>query len=101
MDEECLKLSAYFGERRREGGRFVAETMLSLYEQRRVASSIALRGIAGFGQRGHAWRSRGDHRATLERRLDHLLSQFDQAARTPTTVLVAAELPISSPMSPI
>ena len=53
MDEECLKLSAYFGERQREGRRFVAETMLSLYEQRRVATSIVLRGIAGFGSRHH------------------------------------------------
>jgi PII-like signaling protein len=51
MDEECLKLSAYFGERQHEGGHFVAETMLRLYEQRRVASSIVLRGIAGFGSR--------------------------------------------------
>ena len=53
MDEESLKLSAYFGERQREAGRFVAETMLSLYQQRRVATSIVLRGIAGFGSRGH------------------------------------------------
>jgi PII-like signaling protein len=56
MDEECLKLSAYFGERQHEGGRFVAETMLSLYEQRRVATSIVLRGIAGFGSR-HSFRT--------------------------------------------
>src|SRR6201996_3043982 len=51
MDEDCLKLTAYFGERQRVGRRFVAETMLSLYEQRRVATSIVLRGIAGFGSR--------------------------------------------------
>ena len=53
VDEACLKLSAYFGERQRVGGRFVAETMLSLYEQRGVATSIVLRGIAGFGSRRH------------------------------------------------
>jgi PII-like signaling protein len=51
MDEDCLKLTAYFGERQRVGGRFVAETMLGLYEHRRVATSIVLRGIAGFGSR--------------------------------------------------
>jgi PII-like signaling protein len=56
VDEDCLKLSAYFGERQRVGGRLVAETMLSLYEQRRVATSIVLRGIAGFGSR-HQFRS--------------------------------------------
>jgi PII-like signaling protein len=53
IDEECLKLSAYFGERQREGRRFVAETMLDIYEQQRVATSIVLRGIAGFGSRRH------------------------------------------------
>jgi PII-like signaling protein len=53
VDEVCLKLSAYFGERQRVDGRFVAESMLSLYEQRRVATSIVLRGIAGFGSRHH------------------------------------------------
>ena len=53
MDEVCLKLSAYFGERQRVDGRFVAESMLSLYEERRVATSIVLRGIAGFGSRHH------------------------------------------------
>jgi PII-like signaling protein len=51
VDEDCLKLTAYFGERQRADGRFVAETMLGLYEQRRVATSIVLRGIAGFGSR--------------------------------------------------
>jgi PII-like signaling protein len=56
VNEDCLKLSAYFGERQRVGGRFVAETMLGLYEQRRVATSIVLRGIAGFGSR-HQFRT--------------------------------------------
>ena len=52
-DEECLKLSAYFGERQRVDRQFVAETMLDTYEQQRVATSIVLRGIAGFGSRRH------------------------------------------------
>jgi PII-like signaling protein len=56
VDEDCLKLSAYFDERRRTGGRFLADTMLDLYQQRRVATSIVLRGIAGFGSR-HQFRS--------------------------------------------
>jgi len=53
IDEECLKLSAYFGERQRVDRQFVAETMLGLYEQRRIATSIVLRGVAGFGSRRH------------------------------------------------
>jgi PII-like signaling protein len=56
MDEDCLKLTTYFGERQRADGRFLAETMLGLYEQRRVATSVVLRGIAGFGS-GHQFRT--------------------------------------------
>jgi len=56
MDEECVKISAYFGERQRVGHRFVAEAMLGMFEQRSVATSIVLRGIAGFGSR-HQFRT--------------------------------------------
>lgn len=53
MDEDSLKLSAYFDERRRSGDRFLAEVMLELCEQRGIATSIVLRGIGGFGARHH------------------------------------------------
>jgi PII-like signaling protein len=56
VDEDCLKLSAYFDERQRSRDGFVADVLLRLYEQRRVATSIVLRGIAGFGSR-HQLRS--------------------------------------------
>ncbi|EUA76290.1 hypothetical protein I553_7366 [Mycobacterium xenopi 4042] len=56
MDEDCLKLSAYFDERQRTRGRFLADVLLGIYEERRVATSIVLRGIAGFGSR-HQLRS--------------------------------------------
>ncbi|QLL05338.1 DUF190 domain-containing protein [Mycobacterium vicinigordonae] len=51
MDEDALKLSAYFDERRRTGDRFLAEKLLELFEQRAIATSIVLRGIGGFGAR--------------------------------------------------
>jgi PII-like signaling protein len=51
--DESLKLTAYFGERERTEGRFLAEAMLDLYGHRQVAASIMLRGIAGFGLRHH------------------------------------------------
>jgi PII-like signaling protein len=51
VNEDCLKLTAYFGERQRAGGRFLAESLLSLYGQRAVATSVMLRGIASFGPR--------------------------------------------------
>ena len=51
MNDECLKLTTYFGERQRTDGRFLADAMLDLYEQHHIATSIMLRGIAGFGLR--------------------------------------------------
>ena len=45
----ALKLTAYFAERQRSGGRFLAESMLEEFAQRRVAVSVMLRGISGFG----------------------------------------------------
>jgi PII-like signaling protein len=46
---EGLKLTSYFGERQRAGGRFVADALLGLYGERQVATSILLRGAEGFG----------------------------------------------------
>ncbi|MBV9640400.1 MAG: DUF190 domain-containing protein [Mycobacteriaceae bacterium] len=51
MNDDCLKLTAYFGERQRSGGGFLAESLLTLYGQRCVATSVMLRGIASFGPR--------------------------------------------------
>jgi PII-like signaling protein len=53
VNEDCLKLTTYFGERQRSGDRFLAEAMLDLYGERRIATSIMLRGIGGFGLRHH------------------------------------------------
>jgi PII-like signaling protein len=44
-----LKLTAYFDERLRHGGRFTSDALLDLYSERTVATSIVLRGIASFG----------------------------------------------------
>jgi PII-like signaling protein len=48
---DVLKLTAYFAERERSGGRFLAESMLDLFGARGVATSMMLRGIASFGPR--------------------------------------------------
>jgi PII-like signaling protein len=53
VDEDCLKLTAYFGERKRFGDRLVADALLDLYGRHEIASSILLRGIAGFGLKHH------------------------------------------------
>jgi PII-like signaling protein len=54
---ECLKLTAYFGERlRTTKDRFLADALLDLYADADVATSVVLRGIASFGPR-HQLRS--------------------------------------------
>ncbi len=53
MNEDCLKLTTYFGERHRTGDRFVADALLDLYGRREVEVSVMLRGTEGFGARQH------------------------------------------------
>lgn len=54
MNQQCVKLTGYFGERQRAvgdaaAGRFLADSMLDLFGARDIAASVMLRGIAGFG----------------------------------------------------
>jgi PII-like signaling protein len=53
VNSDSLKLTAYFGERQRVDGRFLAEDLLTLYGERAVATSVMLRGIASYGPRKH------------------------------------------------
>ena len=53
MTTDCLKLTSYFGERQRAEGAFLAEALFDLYGQHEIATSVMLRGIAGFGLRHH------------------------------------------------
>jgi PII-like signaling protein len=50
---DCIKLTSYFGERHRVGGRFVADALLDLYGSHEIAASILLRGTEGFGLKHH------------------------------------------------
>lgn len=51
MIDDCLKLTSYFGERQRVGGRFFSDVLLDTFEEYDVSSSILLRASAGFGLR--------------------------------------------------
>jgi PII-like signaling protein len=48
-DADCLKLTTYFGEHDRTGGRFLADALLDCYARHGVQASVLLRGIEGFG----------------------------------------------------
>jgi len=49
MNEDCLKVTTYFGERDRENGRYLADELLDLFERNALQASILLRGAEGFG----------------------------------------------------
>jgi len=53
VSEDGLKLTTYFGERDRVGGRFSADALLDLYERHELAASVLLRGTEGFGMKHH------------------------------------------------
>lgn len=49
MNEDCLKVTTYFGERDTHQGRFLADELLDVYERHAFQTSILLRGTEGFG----------------------------------------------------
>jgi PII-like signaling protein len=49
MIEEGLRMSVYFGERDRVGGRLLADELIDLFTRHHVETSALLRGIEGFG----------------------------------------------------
>lgn len=56
MNQPCLKLTTYFGERQRAVNAaaqqgFLADALLDLFGDRQLATSVMLRGIASFGPR--------------------------------------------------
>ena len=53
MNQDCLKLTTYFGERHRTDDLFVADALLDLYGRREVEVSVMLRGAEGFGRKHH------------------------------------------------
>lgn len=50
MNEDCLKLTAYFAERDRSQGRFLGDALLDICERHEFATSVLVRGIEGFGR---------------------------------------------------
>jgi len=49
VNDDCLKLTTYFGERDRAGGAFVADALTEIYARHGLQISIVMRGVEGFG----------------------------------------------------
>jgi PII-like signaling protein len=86
---ECIKLTSYFSERHRAGGRFVADALLDLYESHEIAVSILLRGTEGFGLKHHL---RTDRSLTLSEDLPLTAIAVDTRPRIETVLGPTLEL---------
>jgi PII-like signaling protein len=49
MNDDCLKLTIYFGERDREGGGFLADALSAIHARHELQTSLIVRGVEGFG----------------------------------------------------
>jgi PII-like signaling protein len=78
MNNDCLKLTTYFGERHRTDDQFVADALLDLYGRKEVQTSVMLRGAEGFGLKHHL---RTDRLLTLSEDLPLVSVAVDTRAR--------------------
>jgi PII-like signaling protein len=89
VNADAVKLTSYFGERHRTGGRFSADALLDLYGRHQVAASILLRGAEGFGARRHP---RTDMSLTLSEDLPLTAVAVDRRSRIEPLVGPTAEI---------
>jgi PII-like signaling protein len=78
VSAEALKLTIYFGERDRAGDRFLADRILDLFAEHRLAVSVLLRGAEGFGLKQHR---RTDRLLTLSEDLPVVAAAVDERTR--------------------
>jgi PII-like signaling protein len=83
VNEDCLKLTTYFGERDRAGGRFLADAFVDVYARHRLQTSLVMRGIEGFGAKHHL---RTDRLLTLSEDLPLVAVAVDARARIEATL---------------
>jgi len=78
VNNDCLKLTTYFGERHRTDDQFVADALLDLYGRKEIEVSVMLRGAEGFGLKHHL---RTDRLLTLSEDLPLVSIAVDTRAR--------------------
>jgi PII-like signaling protein len=89
VNQDCLKLTTYFGERDRVGDGFLADALLDLYERAELQGSVLLRGIEGFGVHHHLQSAR---LLTLSEDLPIVAIGVDTRERIEPLVAQVAEL---------
>jgi PII-like signaling protein len=83
VNDECLKLTTYFGERRRADGGFLADALMDIYARHELQTSLVMRGIEGFGIKHHL---RTDRQLSLSEDLPLVSVAVDTRARIEATL---------------
>lgn len=83
MNEDCLKLTAYFGERDRANGGYLADAFTDIYARHELRASVVIRGVQGFGVKHHL---RTDRLLTLSEDLPIVSIAVDTRARIQTAL---------------
>jgi PII-like signaling protein len=53
VNDDCLKLTTYFGERDRASGTFLADAFSDIFGRHALQTSLVMRGVEGFGPHQH------------------------------------------------
>lgn len=78
MNDDCLKLTTYFGERDRANGGFLADAFTDIYARHELQTSLVIRGVEGFGVKHHL---RTDRLLTLSEDLPLVSTAVDTRTR--------------------
>lgn len=89
MNDDCLKLSVYFGESDRVDGELLSDTLLDLFEQSPLHAAILMRAVEGFGIKQQL---RTDRFLTLSEDLPLVAIAVDERARIESVLPDVTEL---------
>jgi PII-like signaling protein len=90
VNEECVKLTTYFGERQRVANGFLADRLMDIYALHELHTSLVMRGNEGFGAKhGH----RTDRLLTLSEDLPLVSVAVDTPSRIDAALAALTELP--------
>src|SRR5690242_10947846 len=89
MNEDCLKLTVYFGEHDRASDRYLADALTDIYARHELQTSLLLRGVEGFGIKHHL---RTDRLLTLSEDLPLVSVAVDSRTRIEAALAEVNEL---------
>jgi PII-like signaling protein len=92
VNEDCLKLTTYFGEGDRADGGFLADALAAVYARHELRVSLVMRAVEGFGAR-QRWRT--DRLLSLSEDLPLVSVAVDARARIEAALADVDELRLS------